>query len=198
MQTILYSFLLILATYVSGLEAQDYTFVESKNGIDLYSKFDSAKGEEWTKLVTEVDASVRDITNYTANIENLIHWVYACEEVQLLEKDASETIYYLVSDMPYPMTDRDIIIRKTVEEGASDSYFKTVSENYTKLTRESNLVRIPRFKAIWVFETLPTGRTKITYEVTADSGGSIPNWVKDRFAYYGPLKSMENLISQFQ
>lgn len=198
MQAIFYTLFLLLGSYVTGLEAQDYSFVESKNGIDMYAKVDETTGQEWTKLVIELDASVSEITSYTGNIDNLTSWVYACDKVKLLEQQNLETIYYLVSDMPYPMTDRDVIIRKIIEEGASASYVKTVSESYTEVNLESDLIRIPRFKAIWVYEQLSSGKTRITYEVSADSGGSIPNWVKDRFAYYGPLRTLENLRDRFE
>jgi len=71
MQAIFYTFFLILGSYVTGLDAQDYSFVESKNGIDMYAKVDPANGQEWTKLIAEIDASVYDITTYTADVENL-------------------------------------------------------------------------------------------------------------------------------
>ena len=198
MNAIIYSFLLLVATTFVDLDAQQYKFVESMNGIDMFTKVEPEGNERWTKLVTEIDAPIETVTAFTGSVSNLSSWVYACDRVELIQEDANETIYYLVSDMPYPMTDRDVIIRKEITRNEDLSKITSVSENFTLIEKKSSLVRIPRFKTIWQFEQLPSGKTKVTYEVSADPGGSIPNWVKDRFEYYGPLKSLENLKERFE
>lgn len=191
--------LLCLLTFLtlliqSNVSAQVYAFAELKDGIERFERREEPNDYLWTKLVTIINVPIDEVTDFTKRIDKLMNWVYACEETRLIEDNGEDVVYYIVTAMPFPMTNRDAVIKKKITKDSLTGIIHSISETYDQYEYESELVRIPRFKAIWVFEPLENGQTKISYEFSADPGGSIPEWLKVKYASHGPMKSLENLI----
>ena len=186
---------LVFGLLILSFSWNDWEHVESKNGIHVYKKIDK-KGHSWSKLECEIKASPQEIFDFTGIVETLNSWVYGCESTKLLTKDKNTTIYHIVTDMPYPMTDRDAVIKKevTFHDSGKISSHSMSCDNYPE---NSKYVRIPEFEAIWIFQPIEHNKTKVIYEVYANPGGTIPDWVLNRFSTVAPFKTMENLKNRW-
>lgn len=194
-----YIFSLIVAILfsLSPSSMTDWNHVTTKEGIEVYTKNDS-EGRNWTKLVTSVNARPADVIKYASDVTKFNEWIYACSEAKLLEKTDNSSIYYYVTDLPFPLTDRDAVIERRASRDVSKGSYSSHSKLSSKHETSTKLVRLQDFEAIWFFEDLPDGRTKLTYEVYVNPGGNIPTWLADKFSSNGPFKSIQNLKMHFE
>ena len=192
------SCLLILSLTVLSFSSTHWTFVESQNGINVYQRVDQQTDRKWFRLSTVIDYPMEDILNFTGSIEKLPEWVYACKETKTIDRKENEITYYSVTDMPFPMSDRDVVIRKVILHDEENKTFTSISTGSKEFDIESDYVRVSHFEAIWFFEEIDSARTMVTYDMYVNPGESIPDWVKDRIVRIGPMKTMINLKNKFE
>lgn len=193
-----YSFLLFFLTSIFsfGALAQNdgWRLIETKNEIQILDRVDET-GKKWIRFVTIVPSSLLEVASFTTEINKLPEWVYACKETEVFSDDEDETLYYSVTDMPFPMSDRYALIRKTKDGSPYGEFFRTESVNYKELSIDSDLVRVENFKAIWLFEKVGENQTKISYDLYTDA--DIPDWLQDKVKKIGPYYTLVNLRDKF-
>ena len=193
--SLLFGIVLLLSTLPSFL-VNDWNYISTKDGIDIYSKHD-IEDRNWTKLVATINGKPTEVMEYASDVTRFNEWIYACSEAKILEKGDNTSVYYYVTDLPFPLTDRDAVIKREVFQSGTNSYSSrsilTTSHSVT-----SKLVRLEGFEAIWFFDALPNGKTKLTYELFANPGGNIPTWVAEKFSSNGPFRSIQNLKAHFE
>lgn len=188
--------LVIISFTVLSFTATDWTFVESQDGIDVFERVDHSS-KKWFRLSTVIDFPMEGILSFTSNIEKLPEWVYACRETKTLNQNEHELTYYSVTDMPFPMSDRDVVIRKVVIRDFENKTYKSISTDSKDFDIKSNYVRISNFEAIWYFEELSDTTTRVTYDMYVNPGNSLPDWIKDWVIRIGPMKTLINLKNKF-
>lgn len=189
-------FITLCAFLLSSFTFDEWRLVEAKEGISVFHKVDSSK-KSWTKLETEINAPINKILDFTADIENFTNWVYACNEARTLEQRDNVTYYYTVTDLPYPLSDRDIIIKRVVDYNKKTGVYKSTSTVDDTHKIKSDHVRITEYAGFWSFIPISPTRTKLVYEVHVNPGGNIPVWIQDMVSTKGPFKTMHSLKSRF-
>lgn len=184
-------FFLFLSSQVTFGE---WDFVETRNGISMYKKVDYQE-RYWMRLETVIEANRDEIVEYTKQIESLPDWVYACAQTKLLESTAEETIYYTVTDMPFPMTDRYAVAIKKMTFDEDSNTIVSVTKPHESYEIESDLVKVEDFEAQWNFTYLDENSTKIVYVIMTNAAQGFPNWLKEKVIKTGPFTSLENLKS---
>lgn len=171
---------------------QDWTLINTKEQIKIYKKTD-AQQRTWYRLGMEVKSNFDQITSVLTNAQGLIKWLDGCSKVKLL-KDAGNTKYiYTVTDLSFPMTDRDCIIRQEAQINEAQKSFKMFSTTDDTFKHKSDLVHIEEMKANWEVTPKSEGTYQMFYELYVDIGSNIPAWLSDRFLVVGPFRSMKNL-----
>ena len=59
-------------------------------------------------------------------------------------------------------------------------------------------MRIPYLSGYWLLEKQGANRTKVTYQVHADPGGSIPHWLANATAVNNPYETLKNMKKQLK
>jgi hypothetical protein len=92
-------------------------------------------------------------------------------------------IYHRVG-APWPVSDRDVVIRGTVqidaERRAVWSHFRDVT--LPSLPPVKGVVRLPKLVGFYKLEWLADDRTRVTYQVSSRTGGLLPTWLANRAA----------------
>jgi hypothetical protein len=125
------------------------------------------------------------------------HWVYRSGGARILEESGYEQAYvYGIVDAPWPMHDRDTVVRFDYEQHPDT---KTITIGITNfpdyLPRQDDLVRVPDFGGFWKLEPGEGGRVTVTYQVYGDPGGWIPVWIANRAAEISVINTLKNLPS---
>jgi len=122
-------------------------------------------------------------------------WVYKCTEGKLLEKvNPHEFYYYAVSNMPYPIKDRDMVMHCKQWKDASGVIYSSSTAVPTFIPATKDRIRIPYFKSEWKITPLSEDRILVDYTAITNPGGSLPAWIVNLAVTTGPLKTIQQLI----
>jgi hypothetical protein len=125
------------------------------------------------------------------------HWVYRSGGARILEESGYEQAYvYGIVDAPWPMHDRDTVVRFDYEQHPDTHTITIGITNFPDyLPRKDDFVRVPDFGGFWKLEPREGGWVTVTYQVYGDPGGWIPVWIANRAAEVSVINTLKNLPS---
>lgn len=156
---------------------------------------------------------IRGTLNIEASLNSLMallkddgfndQWVYRSGGARILE-DAGYTQAYVygIVDAPFPMADRDTIVRFDYRQDPATKIIQIDITNFPGFAPEvPGLVRVPEFGGFWRLTPLSAGWVQVTYQVYGDPGGWIPVWLANRAALLSvqyTLTNMKAAVSHFE
>jgi len=170
-------------------------WVLKRYGDDMWVYTRDREGSEIkeVRLIMEVDASIDAINEVLNDASRQPEWVFHCSEAQDLGGEIeSGWYYYSRIALPWPMDDRDLVAKVVGEQDGAVYLSKSIAAPTFKPEVEG-CVRITDFDVSTSYEHLPTGGTKMTYEVHSEPGGAVPNWLVNLFIEKGPVETMTKL-----
>jgi len=122
-------------------------------------------------------------------------WVYRSGGARILQDDGYPQAYvYGIVDAPFPMTDRDTVVRFDYRQ---DPVTREITIDITNFPQfvpaEPGFIRVPEFGGFWRLRPLGGGWVEVTYQVYGDPGGWIPVWLANRAALVSVQHTLENL-----
>ena len=145
---------------------------------------------------TTVAAEPQAIVDVIEDWKHHTEWMHRCAESTMLKRfDDGRTLMYNRTSSPWPVWDRDVIL-ETKLETASDG--TTITLNFHNVTSDlrklpEKVVRMPRLTGFYKLVRLGDKKTRITYQVEADPGGSLPTWVAKRVVRDLPYETLSRL-----
>lgn len=189
-------FLLIFTTIISSPGfAQDWRLSKQKNGISIYDAATPNSNFKSIKVVCTLAGSYDKLVKIITDVNHHKDWVYHNKEASLLKTvNPFDFYYYTVTTLPWPATNRDVVVHTTITRDSKDQFLKIHSASHNGMVEEkSGNVRVKHSKVEW-HVTAPTPKTiSIVYTMEADPGGSIPAWLANSFADKGPYESFKKL-----
>jgi hypothetical protein len=184
---------LLFSLYLSA-QTPECDLKKEKDGIKVYtcksdtSKFRSLKAE----FVIE-NKSIEVLKAFMFNVPNYLKWQYDAIEASMLKKiNEDEMIYRIVIDAPWPVTNRELIVKfATViqDENHADFYVTTIKSDFPV---NKDLVRIPYSQANWTISR-SNNDLHITYQMRIDPGGYVPPFLINMAMADGPHESFSSL-----
>lgn len=188
---------LIASFYSSHLFAQNnpWKFRNDKNGVQVFTRKDSASEVMELKLRTEVKASLDAVVALASDIPNLKNWAYRLKESYLVKEiSPTEGYLYMYTDFPFPFADRDMIVHYVMKQDPRTRQVTSVSRSaYNAAPEKDGVVRIKTIETKWTYTPLPNGMVRLEYQLKSDPGGSIPKWLINLALDDGPVKSILGL-----
>ncbi len=184
---------------INNVVAQDFwELKQNKEGIKVYTKNTANSSFKAIKTVCTIPATPMVLTAVLLDINSSTEWVYATKKAVLLKQPSPDELYYYSEiDVPWPVLNRDFIVRLKVTQDERTKVVTIVADNQPAyLPENKNIIRVPRSDSKWVIEPLPNNQVKIEYILQADPGGTVPAWLINMFATKGPYESFRNLREQ--
>lgn len=147
-----------------------------------------------------VKASVKHLIAIIRDQERKTEWMANCvgnHAIQYVSK--SKMVIYNRTGSPAPFVDdRDVVLESDATfDLAKRSVEITFRETtHPKMPPVEDVVRMPKTRGFWRLEYKDTDLTMVTYQVQADPGGSIPQWVVNWASKGLPRKTIEGLRTQ--
>lgn len=199
MSSIIIKSLLIGAFACSSLVAQaaDWELAkdDTKNGIQVFTRVIEGSPLKEFRGVAKVPASITGamalVNNHAAGPE----WIQDCKELKTLERpSATESIFYMVTAAPWPVKDRDSVIKSTMSQDPETlvSRYDMVIKNDV-MDKQKGRIRITEMHGSWVFTPVDKNTTEITYQAHADPAGSLPNWLVNSLVVDMPYTTLKNM-----
>jgi hypothetical protein len=126
-------------------------------------------------------------------------WMHQCVEARLLKEiDEGQRIIYNRTDAPWPVSDRDVVLKTSLEV---DTARQTVVTRFWSISSPlkgpvADVVRMPSLKGFYRLKVIDKDRTHVTYQVDADPGGSLPDWLAESASRDLPLNTLRGLQRQ--
>lgn len=194
MKTLYFTLLFCSLIYSNLASQQDWQLVREESDMNIFERKPTNSKFKQVKIKTTINAPLSKVVAILEDISNQKNWMYGTKEVTLLPQE-NEVITYMITDMPFPIKDRDIVIKY---ERYQDPNTRVVNTKTTAVNGYKPLTdkfeRIKDFTSTYKLVPLENGLTQVEYYLEADPGGNLPAWVVNLFTTKGPSESMKSLI----
>ncbi|MFT4765216.1 MAG: hypothetical protein ACI9OH_002325 [Oleispira sp.] len=127
-------------------------------------------------------------------------WMHQCEKFEVVEQiDELTAIVYFINGAPWPASDRDAVVMTAMSQDPESLVLKAeLNVINDRLPEDDDYVRIPHMKGFWLFEPKDEGQILVTYQVHANPGGSLPNWLANSVVVDTPYYTMSNMLDMLK
>jgi hypothetical protein len=194
-------YLLLISTYllISNTFGQQHTdnwkFFKESNDISVYFRTHEKSTVKELKLTTKINATVQSVESIITNVDILKTWGYACLESKLLKrKGMGELYYYYAVDVPWPLSDRDVVINMKIRQDSLSGITDINSMNFNGLIPEKeDRTRLKYVKAHWQLIPINKNSMQLDFTIATELGSDFPDWLVNYAMSYSPIKSITAL-----
>jgi len=188
-----FCFSLLFAIVAIAQEPGPWELKKEKKDIKVFVRDNPASPIKELKMKFTVEASMSAIVLLLQDVAAIPDWVYKCPEAYHLKKVSnSEEVYYNRMDFPWPLDDRDLIVRNRMVQNPITKVVRSESFNEpTYIPEKDGLVRIPKLHLWWEFTPRGNGVVDVEYFLSSDPGGMIPAWMINLAIDQGPTQTIK-------
>ncbi len=130
--------------------------------------------------------------------ERSCEWVPYCSESREIERlDVRTTWVYSVTDFPWPVSDRDTVVKVVAEEiEVNHKYRVLMRADPDFLPLVEGRVRIPYSEIYFLLKRVGANTIEIEYGLDVDPGGVLPKWMVRRTARDTLIETITALEAQ--
>ena len=168
---------------------------KKSEGISVFTReVDSSRIKE-VKGTTLLTTSINDILVYFKDISTYPLWMEGCYDVSILQEiNDFERYTYYKSKAPWPMNDRELVLHSVVKkDDSNNSVIIQINAVPNYISRNKNYTRVEVLKGFWKFKSLGENKVEVTYQIHADPGGYIPQWLINQGVVKRPFQTIKNL-----
>jgi hypothetical protein len=192
---------LVASALAPGRAGADDGWVEDANekGVVVTTKTEAGRGLPIFRGVGTVDAGVFEILAVLDDTAHATDWMADCKSARVVKQiNELERIEYNRIAAPWPVADRDTVIRSWVEGSVAkrDVWARFQQVTSPDAPAVSGVVRMPRLVGFYHLEAIDAGHTKVTYQVDADPGGLLPDWLVKLTSRKLPIETLVGLRKQ--
>jgi hypothetical protein len=191
--------LAFLATFGATIPASANAWELVYETEDLRVQRRDYKGSQLDEIrgTVRVKASLNAVMALLKDAQFNRHWVYRSGGASILEENGYAQAYvYGVVDAPFPMSNRDTVVRFDYQQDPQTKEITVAISNFPAFIPEKKeLVRVPEIGGYWGLKPEKGGWVDVTYQVYGDPGGWIPVWLANLAAVTSVQTTLLNMIS---
>ena len=185
----------IMALYSScGVAEEGWQLAQDEDDIRVYTRPNPKTGLKDFKADVIVQASIEVVNSHMSALEDQTKWMYDRKLTRVLDRpDDRSSIVYSITNAPWPVKDRDVVISFAYSENNTEDFTRIDVVNVDGYYPvDKDMVRVPYLKGYWELTRLDDNSTKIVFMNAATPGGDIPDWLADSFVLDMPYHSLNN------
>lgn len=194
---ILFTGVVLMSLPSIAYKGQNETWVyeREKQGIKIFTKKSKWGKLRDSKAEMRVSSTPEQILRTLTDFDNYKTWVARCGQSRLLARlSDNEFITYLYFDAPWPVKNRDCVVRVKIEKDDETGIITMTQTSEPKYIREeADVVRVEQFISRWSLIPEKEGGTKVINEYSSNPGGNIPDWLTNTQSVENPLETFQNL-----
>lgn len=188
--------LLLLALSAQTLAAGEWALARNSHGIKVWTRDVSGYPLREFRAETTVRSTLAGLVNLVMDTERAPEWIYRTSRVDILQRNDREQTFIvrMVSDFPWPMTDRDAVVAGRIFQSGDDTVH-IISQSLLddQYAADPALVRMLDFYGNWTFRPLGNGMVRVTMQGRADPGGTLPHSIVNLIIHETPYQTMRGL-----
>lgn len=173
----------------------DWILRKDKDGIRIYSQ--AVAGSQFNRVlgVTVLDTSLNRVVTLLREPEHRPTWDNLCSEVYVYKRISNtEELVYLHVNLPWPVQDRDMIMRtRWVQNAVTLKIDMASNAENALLPLVHERVRVEHATHLWELTPLESGKVRVTTTVHLDPEGTLPGWLLNSLSVDSPFKALENI-----
>lgn len=195
--------LMMILTLLIVVRADDWNLAKESDGVSVYTR--AVEGSEYLAFrgETVVEGSVAALVSILYDTPAAPEWLHQCRFAMTLEEKSFEENYiFQVYDLPFPVSDRQVILHSTLfltQEGArletkeANGYCAGRQSGRCRQIQEKALIAFTRSRGHYTFTHLDANRTKVVWQQHTEPGGRIPVWLVNMLVVDIPFNSLRNI-----
>lgn len=190
---------LLMGAFASSSQADSasagFRVVDTERGITVSVRDEPGQNLPTFRGQGVIEGDVLYVLSVVLDAEGAMEWAEGADEVQTLKQlDARVHLLYSHTDTPWPVTDRDMVIKRKVEVVKPGSEFRIALEcvNEGKPVRDG-IIRVTDCVSAFTLRKIDANHTEIDYIVHIDPGGSLPKWLIAWASRKVPFDTLINL-----
>ena len=173
---------LIFSTLSHAAPAGDgWEQIKDKDGVQVYTR--AVEGSDFLAIAasTVMQADSDKVAAALGTGDGCAEWRKMCKSSKILdETSADDRLVYMVLDLPWPLSDRDVVMR-ILTNIDTEAQTAVVSLNSDSQAYPAQKHVRAECNGQFVIKVLDENQVEVTYEMHADIGGDIsPGMVKSR------------------
>ncbi|MEN8171208.1 MAG: START domain-containing protein [Pseudomonadota bacterium] len=185
--------LLQCAPFTTAAEPDSsWNWVAGREGIEVYSRDVESSPLDESLAITKFEASLTSVVALILDIDNNHRWIDSVDQSRVIERISdTESINYTVSNAPWPVSDRDAVVRTRVTQNPDTLAVLITSEALPEfIPQRQGLIRVEAIASSWRLLPLKGGGVEVRYQVHSDPGGNLPNWLVNAVMTDQPLNTL--------
>lgn len=183
---------MLFAALPTNADDAAWELVKEKDGVHISRRPVDGSALYAVRAAAPMRTSMNTLVSLLRDYGARPRWDAYCRESFLYrELGEHEALVYLHADPPWPVTDRDMLMRVHWTEDPDSG---TVSMHARATTGEmpvrDDRVRITRGEVSWVLRPLEDGQVAVTTESHIDPNGPLPDWVVNAMSVEGPYDAL--------
>lgn len=148
--------------------------------------------------VVEIDAGVNKVLMAFGDGSSCVAWLVVCKQSRIIERiSESEYVGYAVIDMPWPVSNRDLVFRSTVDRKALGGAVELTQVAEPLSYPPTKLVRMVS-RATYLIEPLDGNRSRLTYTIHTDPGGNLSSAMVNAKVHINTRRDVSALVKHLQ
>lgn len=184
---------LFLSTSAARAEGA-WRLIDEERGIKVTARDEPGRDLPTLRGQGEIKGNVLDVLAVILDAKGATKWAKGADEARVLRVvDPRTQLIYTRTDTPWPVSDRDMIMRRMVKVVKPGSEFHIRLLCAPKETAElDGVVRVKTCDSYFHIRAVDEGKTFVDYQVNLDPGGSLPDWL---IRWASKKIPMETLVS---
>ncbi|MEE2789943.1 MAG: START domain-containing protein [Myxococcota bacterium] len=178
-----------------------WELVTSDRGVKVWAKDEPGRSLPTFRGLGQVKGNLFHLMAIILDNRRAPQWVDRCASSKQLKRyDARTTLVYSVADSPWPVSDRDTVVRvttKTVRPG--HEYRITMRSQPNLAPKVDGVVRIEQSHIYFHLTKIDAQNTMVEYSLNVDPGGYLPKWIvrlSTRSMPIDTLRALENQVGR--
>lgn len=172
-------------------DAEAWSLRKEVDNVRIYTMAREGSGFEAFKAVAELDVPIENLMAVMVNPESCEEWVHNCTESHAFgQGDFHDRYAYSVNDMPWPVADRDYVLRiRTRGDASTGEIVMDLNATPNMRAEFNSRVRVDRSDTLYRFT--PEGdRTRMVWVQHTEPNGALPGWLVNSLIVDIPVKSI--------
>lgn len=188
---------LLLTSLVSFAQPGEWKLEkdDAKKDIKVFTR--EVPGSELKEFrgVTHIKAPVSAFVALLKDPAQATSWMHNVKKFDSVQNISDlEHVVYIINDTPWPVTNRDAYVRSTFTQNPETFAVTVTLQGEAGFgAKNKDLIRMPAMSGAWTFAPQKDGLVEVTYQVHANPGGSLPNWLVNAIVVDTPYNTLANL-----
>ncbi len=184
---------------VASILNGQWDFRIEHKGIKIFSSCISGSDIQGFKGEVELRVSLKKLISIFHDMQNYTRWVHHLTTMEILEKvDAVEYMVRQVIEVPWPLQQREVIMRTRLVAAGDNAIALTMQEEPDYLPLNPHYHRVLHSRGTWVFTPEGDELIRVIFAMHLDPGKEVPAALSNTGMFEVPFYTMNNLRTLLQ